>query len=80
MNKYIQNGLEELHTFMNETTKGAATKDKNVAGDTKTLISVKDNVDSVFNQKDEIVLKLDCLDEALKMFQSHEIPKDGQIK
>jgi hypothetical protein len=37
-------------------------------------------VDSVFNLKEEIILKLDCLDEALKMFQQHEISKDSQIK
>ena len=67
MNKYLQNGLEEIHTFISETTKGAQTKEKNL-NDTKLLISVKDNVDSVFNLKDEIVLKLDCLDESLKMF------------
>lgn len=76
MNKYLQSGLEEIHQFISETTKGATTKDKNMV-DTKLLISVKDNVDSVFNLKDEIVLKLDCLDESLKMFQIHEIPKDS---
>jgi hypothetical protein len=30
MNKYLQNGLEEIHTFISETTKGASTKEKNV--------------------------------------------------
>ena len=67
MGKFIQSGLEELHKFIVETTQGAATKDKSIT-DVKTLISVKDNVDNVFNLKDEIILRLDCLDEALKMF------------
>lgn len=79
MGKYIQSGLEELHTFIVDTTKGAQTKDKNIQ-DVKTLISVKDHVESVFNLNDEIVLKLDCLEESLKMFQEHGIAKDSQVK
>ena len=67
MGKYIVSGLEEIHNFISETTKGASTKDKNIQ-DVKTLISVKDHVDNVHNLNDEIVLKLDCLDESLKMF------------
>lgn len=47
MAKYIHSGLEELHSFIVETTKGAQTKDKNIQ-DVKTLISVKDYVESVF--------------------------------
>lgn len=30
MGKYIQGGLEEIHNFIGETTKGASTKDKNI--------------------------------------------------
>lgn len=30
MGKYIQGGLEELHSFIVETSKGAQTKDKNI--------------------------------------------------
>jgi len=56
-----------VYNFISETTKGAQTKDKNIQ-DVKNLISVKDNVESVFNLNEEIVLKLDCLDESLKMF------------
>lgn len=79
MGKYIQCGLEEIHSFILDTTKGSQTKDKNIH-DVKTLISIKDNVESVFNLNDEIVLKLDCLEESLKMFQEHGIAKDSQIK
>jgi len=46
----------------------------------KILIGVKDNVESVFNLNDELVLKLDCLEESLKMFQEHGIAKDSQVK
>lgn len=41
---------------------------------------MKDYVESVFNLNDEIVLKLDCLEESLKMFQEHGIAKDSQVK
>jgi hypothetical protein len=76
MGKYIVGGLEEIHSFITETTKGANTKDKNIQ-DVKNLIVVKDNVENVFLLNDEIVLKLDCLDESLKMFQEHQIAKDS---
>lgn len=79
MEKYIKGGLEELHNFIVETTKGAQTKDKNIQ-DVKTLISVKDYVDSVYNKNDEIILKLDCLEESLRMFQEKGHPKDSQVK
>jgi hypothetical protein len=79
MGKYISSELEQIHSFISETTKGAATKDKNIQ-DVKTLISVKDNVDSVFNLNDEIVLRLDCLDESLRMFHEAQIAKDSQMK
>lgn len=67
MGKYIATELEQIHTFISETSKGGTTKDKNIQ-DVKTLISVKDSVDSVFTLNDEIVLRLDCLDESLRMF------------
>ncbi len=79
MAKHIHSGLEELHNFIVETTKGAQTKDKNIQ-DVKTLISVKDYVETVFSQTDDIILKIDCLEESLKMFQEHGIAKDSQVK
>ena len=79
MEKHIKSSLEELHTFIVEATKGAQTKDKNIL-DVKTLISVKDYVDSVYNKNDEIILKLDCLEETLRMFSERGHPKDAQVK
>ena len=67
MNKYISGGIEDIHNFIADTTKGANTKDKNLA-DVKVLIGVKDHVDNVTTLNDEIVLKLDCLDESIKCF------------
>lgn len=79
MGKYIVSGLEDIHNFISETSKGANTKEKNIY-DVKTLISVKDHVENVFLLNDEMVLKLDCLDESLKMFHEHQIAKDSQLK
>jgi len=79
MGRYIANELEAIHSFISETTKGSQTKDKNI-NDVKVLISVKDSVDSVFNENDLVVLRLDCLDESLRMFQEHQIAKDSQLK
>jgi hypothetical protein len=41
---------------------------------------VKDYVETVFSQTDDIILKIDCLEESLKMFQEHGIAKDSQVK
>jgi hypothetical protein len=59
--------LDEIHTYLSDTVKGGSTKDKNI-NDVKTLITIKDNIDTVFTNNDEIILKLDILDESLKMF------------
>ncbi len=79
MEKYLKGGLEELHNFIVETTKGAQTKDKNIQ-DVKTLISVKDYVDSVYNKNDDIILRLDCFEESLRLFADRGHPKDNQAK
>lgn len=67
MTKYISGGLEEIHSYIMETMKGAQTKDKELT-DVKTLISIKDSVESTFTRNDQTILELDSLDEALKFF------------
>lgn len=79
MVKYLTNGLSDIQSFIAESTKGAQTKDKDI-NNVKTLISVKDYVDNVYLQNDEIILKIDCLEESLKMFAEHGINKDAQMK
>ena len=51
---------------MKSTTAGATVKDKDLA-DVKVLISVKDNVESVQNNGESIMLQLDQLDESIKV-------------
>lgn len=72
--------MEEIHNFIGETQKGASTKDKNIQNEVKQLIVVKDHIDSVTLKNDEIVLKLDCVDESIKCFIAHEFNKDSQSK
>ena len=48
MSKFISGGLDEMNHFMQDTKKGASTKDKNIY-DVKTLIGIKDCVEQVFN-------------------------------
>ena len=45
MTKHVASTLEEIHSFITECSKGAATKDKSVATNVKELISVKDYVE-----------------------------------
>lgn len=80
MQKYISKTIEEVEHWEQETAKSCSIKDKNVASDVKTLISVKDAMESVHQNQDSIVLKLDVLDESLKMFQRAGLAKDSEVK
>lgn len=44
------------------------------------MIAVKDHVDSVSTRNDEIILRMDCVDESIKCFIAHEFSKDNQAK
>ena len=50
---------------MKETNAGAQTKDKDLS-EVKTLISVKDHMETVYTKNEETTLLLDQLDESLK--------------
>lgn len=80
MRSHVAKTLENLKSFFEETFEGVKTKDKDVEGDVKTLITVKEATEIVQKRNEEIILSLDQLDESLKMFQTHEIAKDSQIK
>ena len=80
MQKYISKTIEEVEHWEQETAKGCQTKDKNVASDVKQLISVKDAMESVHKNSESIVLKLDVLDESLKMFHRAGLAKDSEMK
>ena len=80
MQKYISKTIEEVEHWEQDTAKGCQTKDKNVASDVKQLISVKDAMESVHKNAESIVLKLDVLDESLKMFHKAGLAKDSEMK
>ena len=64
---------------MKDTASGAQTKDKDLT-DVKTLISVKDCMETVYTRNEETTLLLDQLDESLKFLQTHGISKDKEMK
>ena len=64
---------------MKETGAGASVKDKDI-DDVKVLISVKDNMETIFLKNDEVTLTLDQLDESLKFLSSNGVSKEKEAK
>jgi hypothetical protein len=64
---------------MKETGAGASVKDKDI-DDVKVLISVKDNMETIFLKNDEVTLTLDQLDESLKFLASNGTTKEKETK
>ena len=79
MPKMVSSQIESLQTFMKETTEGAKVKGKDLT-DLKTLISVKDKVELVQNKGDDTTLKLDQLEETIKLLQASNNVKDKEVK
>ena len=77
--KNAQKKIEDLQRFMKETGAGASVKDKDI-DDVKVLISVKDNMETIFLKNDEITLTLDQLDESLKFLSSNGVNKEKEAK
>lgn len=55
MDKYLKKEIDRLNNYMLDSKKEIMTKDKDLK-DVKALLKVKDNVDSVINQTDNITL------------------------
>ena len=55
MDKYLKKELDRLNNYMVDSKKEIMTKDKDLK-DVKALLKVKDNVDSVINQTENITL------------------------
>ena len=55
MDKYLKKEIDRLNNYMVDSKKEIMTKDKDLK-DVKALLKVKDNVDSVINQTDNITL------------------------
>ena len=66
MPKLVTKQIETLQQFMKETSEGAKVKGKDLT-DLRTLIAVKDKVETVHNEQESVTLKLDQLEESIKM-------------
>jgi hypothetical protein len=66
MPKLVTKQIETLQQFMKETNEGAKVKGKDLT-DLRTLIAVKDKVETVHNEQESVTLKLDQLEESIKM-------------
>jgi hypothetical protein len=64
---------------MTNSKKEIHTKDKKLS-EVKVLLSVKENVEQIQNNADNITLQIDQLDESLKLFQLLKLTKDPQLK
>ncbi len=76
----VHKTLDELESYMKDTLVGASSKDKDIKNNVKTLLKVKEHVRVIESRKDEIALKLDVIDEALKLFHKQGRHKDPDTK
>jgi len=67
MDRHVKKELERLTTLMTESKKELNTKDKDMK-DVKSLLKVKEHVESTQRDTDLITLNIDQLDESLKLF------------
>jgi dynein heavy chain len=79
MKDFVASELDKIQNFIQDSTKGSTTKDKDIE-DVKVLIAVKDIVDNVNATNDQTILRLDALDESLKMLKEAEIAKESQMR
>ncbi|CAG9313552.1 unnamed protein product [Blepharisma stoltei] len=80
MNNFIHGTLSELEEFINLTQDGINIKHKHLGDDVKQLLKVKKHIEDVEERGDEVILKMDELDEALQMFEKNDHPKDSESK
>lgn len=77
--KCTSKAIEQVSSWMKETSNSANIKDKNLE-DIKVLISVVDAVKQVNDQNDSMMLQLDQLEETLSLLMTHNMAKESQIK
>jgi dynein heavy chain len=79
LDKHIKKELERLQGNMTESKKEITTKDKDLKN-VKALLKIKENVEKTQKCTDEITLEIDQLDEAIKLFTSKKLVKEGPGK
>lgn len=79
MSKQIQREIERLTTSLAETKKDTITKGKELE-DIKVVLGIKESVENIKKEENNITLQIDQLEESLKLFQANKLSKDSQIK
>lgn len=79
MDKHIKKELERLTNSLGDRKKSCRKDDKDIK-DVKVLLGVKEATESVIKHTPTIQLEIDQLEESLKLFQSHKLVKDSQMK
>jgi hypothetical protein len=79
MQHNAKNLAELLVEFMAKTSEGCKISEKDLT-DVRTLLDVKDNVETVTNRNDEIMLMLDQLQEILRLLLANNLAKESQQK
>ena len=74
--KCTSKAIEQVSSWMKETSNAANIKDKNLE-DIKVLISVVDAVKQVNDQNDSMMLQLDQLEETLSLLMTHNMAKES---
>ena len=81
MDRYVKSELEKLKEFVDEKIKEVTLdQEKEIETNVKNLIRVKDNVEEVQSKHEQTVLRLDQLDESLKLLHSQGLVKDAFLK
>jgi hypothetical protein len=79
MQANAKNLAEMLAAFMAETSEGCKIAEKDLS-DVRTLLNVKDHVETVTNRNDDIMLNLDQLQETLRLLLANNLAKESQQK
>jgi hypothetical protein len=76
MTQFLGATLEGLETFTAESSAGIKITNKNFSEDVHGLISIKNHMEGVEENTDDVILKLDVMEEALRMYSINEVPRD----
>ena len=74
MVKYITSRLKEINSFLKETSAGIDTEDEKFKSERKALLKIKENTTRVEQEKDQNLLDLEVIEQALVNFK--EVKKE----
>jgi len=80
MTQFLARSIEGLETFTSESSAGIKITNKDFASDVHGLISIKTHMEQVEQNTEEIILKLDVLEESLNMYEKAGNPRDSEGK